>query len=350
MSGYPFSVGKHCTLASAALGVLLVASMANAISPSVASCRLRASDRAWLERSVRGWAATRRIVLQAPPPAALDAVIFDRHCELASKVAMMTGRSTWVAKPILGRAITVGSQRLPVGVVSATIGDHAGARFVMSVPTVWSDGHVPPGPLGLDRLMSAVMMHEATHVYQMNTYGKQVETLQKENHLADEQFNDDAIQARFGRQPEFANSISRETELFFAAASAPDDAQAHRLATAARRLMRTRAARYFVGDQAYQERAEGLWLTMEGSAQWAGYRWLQLPQTSSGAGISEKKAMAGFGKRGSSWTQLLGLAITLCVDRFQPHAWKQHVYGDGRKTLLQLLDDSIGSRAEDRSR
>lgn len=261
---------------------------------------------------------------------------------------MVSGQSRWAAKSIRGDTITVGSQRLPIGVVSATIGDDAGTRFVMSVPSVWSEGHVPPGPLGLDRLMSAVMMHEATHVFQMSTYGKQVEALQKVNHLADDQFNDDAMQARFGKEPGFANSIDRETELFFAAAATPDEGQAYHLATQARQLMRERAARYFVGDQVYQQQAEDLWLTMEGSAQWAGYNWLQLPRASAGGGVSAAEAMVGFGKRGDSWTQLLGLGIALCVDRFQPHGWKQHVFGDGRETLLQLLDQGIRPTAGDR--
>lgn len=331
------------------LASLFVVAPAFAGSSGASPCRLSANDRDWLDRSVKGWGVTRRILLQAPAPVALDAVIFDRHCKLTSTSAMVTGRSRWIAQPIAGEAIVVGAQRLPISVVSATIGDDAGTRLVMSVPSVWAKERVPPGPLGLGRLMSAVIMHEATHVFQMNTYGKQIEALQKTNHLSDEQFNDDAIQARFGKQAEFAASIRRETDLFSRAANAASDEEARRLAVAGRDLMRARAARYFVGDQAYQGRAEDLWLTMEGSAQWAGYRWLQLPVAKAGGGVSEREAMAGFGRRGDSWTQLLGLAIALTVDRLQPSRWKRHVFGDGQQTLLELLDQSISTKKSEKS-
>ena len=305
------------------------------------ACALQPNDRAWLDRSVKGWLVTRTHLLSAEAPAAQDAIVFDEHCELRSAEAMLTGQSRWTSYMLAGTSIQVGAQKLRVGVVSATVGDKDGARFVMSVPSVWEKANVPPGNLGLENLMSAVMMHEATHVFQMNTYGKKIESLQTANRLSDEQFNDDAIQNRFRREPEFAQSIERETELFFAAASARDVAEALRLARSARAMMTARAAKYYISDQAYQTSAEDLWLTMEGSAQWAGFRWLQLPSAQRGAGASEADAMRGFGKRGKSWTQLLGLAITLTVDRLDDQSWKRRVFGDGKRTILQILDQAI---------
>lgn len=308
------------------------------------ACALQASDRAWLDRSVKGWVATRTDLLEAKAPAAQDAIVFDEHCELRSVEAMLTGQSRWTPSLLLGNSIRVGRQNIPLGVVSATVGDADGTRFVMSVPSIWAKANVPPGDIGLENLMSAVMMHEATYVFQMNTYGKEIQFLQTANRLSDEQFNDDAIQDRFQGNPEFARSIERETELFFAAASADDKGEALRLARLARATMKERAEKYYIGDQAYQVRAEDLWLTMEGSAQWAGYRWLQLPRAQEGAGASEADAMRGFGKRGKSWTQLLGLAITLSVDRLDGNSWKRHVFGDGRQTILQILDQSIARK------
>ena len=344
------SMRKCFSWAFALLASLSILAQAQARSSRLPPCRLGTSDQAWLDRSVKGWIAARRLILEAPVPPTLDAVIFDQRCELTSKSAMVTGRSRWIARPLAGQTILVGSQRLPIGVLSATIGDDTGTRFVMSVPSVWAKGGVSPGPLGLNRLMSAVMIHEATHVFQMSTYGKQIELLQKANHITDEQFNDDAIQAQFGKRVAFAASIRREIDLFFEAARTPNDDEARRLARTARDLMRARAGHYFVRDQIYQVRAEDLWLTLEGTAQWAGYRWLQLPIAKGGGGVSEQEAMAGFGKRGDSWTQTLGLGIALTVDRFQPRQWKGHVFGDGTQTLLELLDRSIGPGANEQPR
>lgn len=327
---------------SLVMAVLLLSGCAS--RPAQSSCSLTPGDQAWLDRSVRGWITTRREVLEAAVPTAQDAVVFDRDCELHSTTAMLTSQSQWSATPITSKQIRIGGQQISIGVVSATIGGEGGTRFVMSTPSVWRDAHVPPGSLGLETLMSAVMMHEATHVFQMGTYGKDVDALQKTNHLSDEQFNDDAIQAHYKTNVDFADSISREIHLFFSAADATNDQEATRLARRARALMKMRATRYYVGDQEYQNRAEDLWLTMEGSAQWAGYRWLLLPEKSGGAGVSISAAMNGFGKRGDAWTQLEGLAIALTVDRLDHSGWKRHVFGDGKGTLLEILDRSISSR------
>ncbi|MGN6496985.1 MAG: hypothetical protein ACTHK5_06550, partial [Tsuneonella sp.] len=117
------------------------------------------------------------------------------------------------------------------------------------------------------------------------------------------------------------------------------------LARSAREAMIARATRYYTGDQSYQLRAEDLWLTMEGSAQWAGYRWLLLPKAQAGGGVSQSEAMSGFGKRGKSWTQLLGLAIFLTVERLDGESWKAHVFGDGSVTILQILDQELARRS-----
>ena len=311
------------------------------LQPQHISCRLRPADRAWLDRSVAGWIAARRDLLEADAPAEQRAIIFDPNCQLSSRTAMTTGRPDWAARVITGKTIRVGGQELPIGVISATIGDDTSTQFVMSVPSVWADKQVRPGPLGLERLMSAVLVHEATHVFQMETYGAQIDALQKANALSDELFNDDAIQARFGSNADFAASIKTEIDLFSAAASAVDDGEARRLASTARAMMRARGARFFVDDQSYQNRAEDLWLTMEGSAQWAGFGWLQLPLADHGGGASLSNARDGFGMRGDAWTQQLGLAITLAVDRLNKSGWKRHIFGDGKLTLLEVLDRDL---------
>jgi len=189
--------------------------------------------------------------------------------------------------------------------------------------------------------MTAVMMHEATHVFQMGTFGKQVERLQKQQHLADENFNDDSIQDAFGKQTAFKTSVEQEIALFFAASEAPSRRDVLRLAREARLSMRQREHRYYRGKAAYQSEAEDLWLTLEGSGQWSGFTWLQLPRSKGGGGIDHATAMQAFAKRGGSWSQRLGLAIALTVQRLDPTGWKYRLFKDGRCTLVQLLDTSL---------
>jgi hypothetical protein len=326
-----------------ALALLLA--FPEAPSTSAAGCSLRPADQAWLDRSVAAWNLTRTKLLEVRSNRPVEAFIFDDHCLLTSRTALSGGKNQWSASPIVGGKITVGTQTIPVGVVSATIAGRGAAHFVMSTPKVWREGKVPPGAMGLDLLMTAVMMHEATHVFQMSTYGKAVERLQREQHLSDSAFNDDAIQHEFGKDEKFSSSIQEEIRLFFAASQAPSRARALELAREARALMRRRERHFFVGKDAYQLRAEDLWLTLEGSGQWSGFSWLQLPQALGGGGISHEMALSAFGKRGNFWSQELGLAITLTVQRLDTPGWKRRLFRDGGQTLLQLLDSSLGAGA-----
>ncbi len=119
--------------------------------------------------------------------------------------------------------------------------------------------------------MVAVLLHEASHVRQTGAYGRRLGALIEKYSLPDS-FNDDAVQLRFKEDPAFAASVEKETELFLAAAGAGDFAEAKRLAGEACDLMRTRQARWMIGADAYLIEAEDIWLTFEGSGQWAAYQ------------------------------------------------------------------------------
>jgi hypothetical protein len=77
-------------------------------------------------------------------------------------------------------------------------------------------------------------------------------------------FNDDSLQEQFSTDDAFAESVARETELFFQAAATSNIDAAYRLASEARQLMLARADRWFTGDSAYWREGEDLWLTFEG--------------------------------------------------------------------------------------
>jgi hypothetical protein len=230
-----------------------------------------------------------------------------------------------------------GGHEIPVGVVSFTSGEGGHAFFLMSTPSVWRAGNVPPGPMGLDTLMVAVMLHEASHIAQSNTYGARITALSQRYSLPDD-FDDDSMQHDFEANAEFSASVIRETELFFQAAATSDDAEALRLARQAREMMKARAARWFVGDKGYYNEAEDLWLTMEGSGQWVGYQWLIHPR---GGAIPVSTAMPAFGLRSRWWSQHEGLAVALTLDRLGAQDWPLHAFGDGEQTLLQMLDAAL---------
>ena len=63
--------------------------------------------------------------------------------------------------------------------------------------------------------MSAVFKHQATDVFQMDTYGRAVQSMVNIYDLSDAEFNDDAIQTRFKDDPAFVSSIQREITMCF---------------------------------------------------------------------------------------------------------------------------------------
>lgn len=303
------------------------------------ACELSAEDQAWLERAMDAWHYSVSNVSEIDTVTSLDAVIFDDACILMSSDAM-TGTSasgaSWQASAHDGMVTLPNGDEMPPIVTSFTQPDGPRPFFVMSTPSVWRAGEVDGMQLGLDNLMIAVLLHEGTHVVQLPTYGVSIGELIERFELPDS-FDDDSIQDRFEDDVEFAAAIVRETELLLAASFAPSIDEARGLASQARDLMSERQQRWFTGELSYLSAAESLWLTLEGSAQWVGFRWLTDP---AGLDVSVDMALEGFGQRSRWWSQKHGLALALAVDRLNAN-WKDEAFDKGERTLIELLDEAL---------
>jgi hypothetical protein len=298
-------------------------------------------DKAWMERALAAWrysAANITTIGQVPN---FRAVFFDGNCVQESANALNATKEqeeVWSAAKHPGAIKLPDGQQVPIGPISfAHNVGKGGAFFVMAVPSVWRKAGIDNAAIGLETMLVAVLLHEASHVSQNSTYGARMTALTQRNHLP-ESFNDDSIQQRFKKNADFSASVDHETSLFFAAAAAPDRRDVVRLAKQARALMRARMARYFVGKDAYMAEAEDIWLTMEGSAQWAGYQWIIDPK---GGAKPVPVALADFAKGGGWWTQQEGLALFLVLDRLLGRTWREHAFHDGRQTVLQMLDKAL---------
>ena len=322
---------------------LLVCAALAANSPATArdkpqrqSCALSAADQNWLDRAVNAWSFTARHITHIRLPSRFQARIFDAHCLLASSTAMAGGPNRWTTMPHHGHIRLPNGEVISAGVTSFAFSNGKSGFFVMSTPSVWRAGKVKGGPLGLDTLMVAVLIHEGSHVVQIPTYGKRMDALSKRYHLP-ASFDDDSIQETFGGNRAFAASVNRETGLLLDAARAGDRAEAVKLARAARALIRERQARWY--KDAYLAPAEDIWLTMEGSAQWAGYKWLV-----EGGRYSPAEAQAGFGTRGKWWSQKEGFALFMALDRLTGGSWKATAFGTGDATAFQMLDAALAAK------
>ncbi len=325
-------------LKSLAFAAALAASACASV-PAPPACALPERDRAWIDRALEAWRFTSREITGIGRVPEFQATFFSADCALRSANALTSTAAegvTWTASPHTGTIALPDGDEMPAGVTSFTAGNKTAKYFVMSTPTVWDAAGVGQGA-ALETTMVAVLLHEGSHVAQTGPYGPRLGALIERNHLPDS-FNDNAVQERFATNAEFAASVKHETQLFLDAAAAQDDAQAKSLAREARRLMRERQARWVAGDDAYLAEAEDIWLTFEGAGQWVGYQWLIHPR---GGAQPPADVVARF-TRGRHWSQTEGFALVLALDRIVGPSWKRHAFGDGARTVLEMLDDALG--------
>ncbi len=80
-------------------------------------------------------------------------------------------------------------------------------------------------------------------------------------------------------------------------------------------------------------------LTFEGSGQWAAYRWMVHPRGGAQPGEEVKPRYT----KGRSWSQTEGFALVMALDRIAGPGWKEHAFGDGALTVLEMLDEALGT-------
>lgn len=315
--------------------VVALSAAACASAPAPPPCALPEADRAWLDQAVEAWRFTSREITGIERMPRTEAIFFGADCVLRSENAFGRKNVIWTASTHGDTVALPNGSAIPVGVTSfASVDEKKQPFFVMSTPSVWQAGGVGEGE-SLRTLMIAVMLHETSHVVQTRIFGDRLGALIDRYHLPDS-FNDDSVQDRFKSNPEFAESVKQETQLFLEAAAASDVAEARALARKARRLMRERQTRWFVGDDAYFTEAEDIWLTFEGAGQWTGYQWLVHPR---GGGRPKAELMARFSKD-RHWSQGEGFAIVMALERITGPSWKRHAF-DGAQTVLEMLDMAL---------
>ncbi|MBL8546527.1 MAG: hypothetical protein JNL81_08680 [Hyphomonadaceae bacterium] len=322
---------------------LVLIACATPAAPSAPACNISAQDREWINGALSAWRFTANEITGVTGMRAFGAIFFDDDCVLASPNAFSAANVadvTWTATPHAGEVTLPGGAAMPAGVTSFAGADADRAFFVMSTPSVWRAAGVTNDALGLETMMIGVLLHEGSHVAQLDAYGARISAIETASHLPGDDINDDMIQNRFGGNAEFAASVERETELLFQITATRDDAEARRLAREALELMRARQARWYAGADGYLAAAEDTWLTLEGSGQWVAYQWMAHP---AGGGAESDVAMADFARRGRWWSQKEGIALAFAVDRLAGFDWKLHAFGDGQMTLVEMLDAALAT-------
>ena len=313
--------------------------VAAAVAAALATaCVPAPADRAWADRATAAWQLQLRQLPELTPPPKVTVILFDKACRLESSNALQRrARPRWTYTLHNGQVRLADGSTIPAAVTSfAGEGKSGGSSFVMALPSMWAAGKVPPGSLGLDRLTTAVLLHEASHVAQKELVTR-VGTLASDLGRGDG-FSDDSIQEQFEKNPAFAAAMTEETRLLFAAAAKRDLGEARSLARKAAASIEARRARWFTGKDQRLGEAEDLFLSMEGAGQYVGYSWLIDPR---GGRLSEAAEMRGFGTRGKWWSQLQGLALVLAVKRLGLPGWREYLWGQPKLLGAQLLEAAL---------
>jgi hypothetical protein len=322
------------------IALAALAASISAAPPAPAPCTLTPADQAWLDRSIVAWNYAANRLSGIGHVKKIEAVIFDDKCVVTSTTAMNGGPNRWSGTLHGGKIVLPDGGSLKPQVISFSGSTRDQSFFVMSTPSVWRAAGKTGKGTSLENLMTAVMLHEGTHVAQMPTYGAAIGRIAERNHLP-EDFNDDSIQDRFSKNQEFANLVARESKLLFDAWRAKTKPEAAALVREARIEMKARYARWFTGKDTYMAEAEPVWLTLEGSGQWLAYTWEVDPR---GGRVSSGDILPGF-EADRYWTQREGFAAFMALQRLTGSAWKKQAFHVGRRDILQMLDEAAASSA-----
>jgi len=304
-----------------------------------APCGFPTTDSAWTATALDGWQRASSRALHAPSIRFPTLVLFDSLCSYTLLPAMRpevdvtfigAGQPFAIrGAPHAGTIRLPNGETLPASLVSfASRMRNGDMFFVMSLPSIWrASGRS-------DTLATAVFLHEFTHT-QSTALGSRIDALIRRG--LPEQIDDDVIQKRFDSLPEFRRAYERERDLLFESARAPTRDLAVRAARRALAAIDARRTRFFRGSNALYGEAEDVFLSMEGTGQWAAYLWLTDPQ---GGAMSDEDALPYIRRGGRRWSQDEGLAILLVLSRLAPDAPRE-MFGVNARTVLPLLRGAL---------
>ncbi|MEO8275314.1 MAG: hypothetical protein ABI639_03800 [Thermoanaerobaculia bacterium] len=281
-----------------------------------------ATARPAIERWFAAWSLASEQLLKlpdAPPPQIL---LFDSPCAYTtSGISAGTAPSVdgpalrgvpmaWHVLPHGDSLLLPNGSSAPVALMSfASSTPQDGPFFVMALPSYWAEaGHSDPSDF------TAVFLHEFSHTRQIEGMGPALGPIDASWPFPEE-LDDDAVQTHFKDDPEYVTAYLAERDLLYRAADAATVDEARALAAEALKMMRTRHARWFVGDKAVFTKVDDIFLALEGVGQWTAYAWLAQPD---GGSLDRPAAIAKMLGTRRWWSQDEGLALLLAVDRLLP--------------------------------
>src|SRR5262245_29974672 len=255
-------------------------------------CQLSEPGSHWLQEALNGWLRIRQEALQLRPSPLPWLVLFDERCvwHLSPDLSVKLPLERAAAPLSLnGGALPVyfsphtGEIPLPNGRTTGTratantslYGDGSKTFSVVSMFGVWERDTRHTRQPRLGEFFQGLLIHELTHSTQLVGVIKRVAALRHANTMP-AIVDDDVIQRWFGLVIPFRTAIEEERNVFYRAVLASDAAKRRHWAAKGLSMAKKRRDRYYVGRNAAFRDLENAFFAMEGSAQWAAYRWARL--------------------------------------------------------------------------
>lgn len=311
---------------------LSAAPMAEPVPP----CRFAGEVRSWTAQALGAWDRLDRERLRIAQPVTPSITLFDARCAYTLTPSARGDFRVGLRRYSARASAHTGQVALPDGssvpasrLAFASPTSDGGMFFIMALPSLWQANGSEPRDWRL--LSMVVFMHEFAHTQQGVGLGRRVDELLTRGLPRDA--DDDIVQDRFGARPGYAAAYEAERDLFYRTATeSGDEAARAGLAQAARR-MAERRARWFTGTDTVYAEADDVFLTLEGTGNWAAWTWLTDPR---GGRLSPADA-ATFVRGGQTqWSQDHGLGIMLALDRVTPD-WPAIAFAPRGVTADQLI-------------
>ena len=311
---------------------------------AAADCRPSTSDLEWLGKTIDVWKKVRSGPLGLPAAKSPWMVLFDKDCVLNlnpdPKFFAVTGTAETLR--LGGDALKVYTARhagtielpdggrIPAKVISfaANYNGDRGSFFTAALPSIWAQAENLKDEPRLPSLIRAVYVHELTHTYHRNVFAR-LTAIEKQ--LTDvEKFDDDIVQNRFGKDAGFRDAYTAEIAMAQQAVSMNPRRDKKQSAKRLLRSILDRRAKFYTGENAKFAEIEDIFLTLEGVANWAGYR------SALENGLSSEDAQRLIRGDGKYWSQEEGILLFLLIDSLVPN-WQKAAFGDGL-SIVQLLE------------
>lgn len=327
---------------------LLSALLLTASVPS--GCVFEGEPRRWTQQALQAWDRLDHDRIRMPAPTTPTLILFDEACAYrftpATAGPFRVGRRTYSvqAERHAGAVDLPGGGQVPARKLSfAAPMEGGGMFFVMSLPAVWrADKAEARDP---ERLAMVVFMHEFAHTQQGAGLGRRIDDLIRRG--LPEDADDDSLQKTWSSVPAYVKAYEHERDLLYASAEAETYEVRRAKLDEAGVAMEARRATYLADKPLWRE-ADDVFLTFEGTGNWAAWAWLTDP---AGGAMAREDATAFIRGGRRWWSQDAGLGAMLALDGLMP-MWPGLAFSDQGVTVRELtvLSRQAKGQAKDQAK